>query len=53
MSKEYNVKVEFENGDVYADTLSAWLWEEVILKDIGNSDKVVSYAVEIVREKEA
>ena len=49
MSKEYNVRVEFEDGDIYEETLSAWLWEEVILKDISNGDNVVRYAVEIER----
>ena len=49
MSKEYKVRVEFKNGDIYEETLSAWLWEEVILKDISNGDDVVRYAVEIKR----
>lgn len=49
MEKEYKVRVEFKNGKVYEQIVSAWLWEEVILKDIKGSDNILRYEVDMTK----
>lgn len=46
MEKMFKVKVEFKNGKVFDETVSEWLWDNFIYKDIEKSDNILHFTVE-------